>query len=167
MWSIFYYSTGGSVSLFTCSPLKTYCKHSYLETRWPAYPNFSARISIIFTCQMLSAHIIFPCQQPCYAVQGFFIPLICPTLKVSWPQFPHAKDFMPLLSVLKTWRYFFLYNTGSPHSPPSLVPWLCSHSFHHYYYEVLFLSEREIIPSVDVSQLCWQNKERGWMGAVI
>lgn len=30
-----------------------------------------------------------------------------------------------------------------------------------------FISEREIIQSVDVSQLRGQNKQRGWMGIVI
>lgn len=113
MWSIFYYSPGGSVSLFTCSPLKICCKHSHLETRSPAYPNFSARISILFTCQILSAHIILPCHQPSHPVQGFFLIIICSTLKVRWPQFSYV-NFMPFLSVLRTWCWFFFTIQGPP-----------------------------------------------------
>lgn len=64
------------------------------------YPKFSARISILFMCQMLSARIIFPGHQPSYPVQGFRLPLTCPTLRLG------SSSFL----MLRTLWLFYLYN---------------------------------------------------------
>lgn len=98
---------------------------SSTDTHTPAYPNFSARIPILFSCQQLSVQTILPCHYPSTSCKEFvFLSFFC-----FVAQFTLLALCWGLHSVLRILCSVFLSGSGYPHLLPSLPQgWVRTHS---------------------------------------